>query len=85
MNKKILLWIIYICFLGFFCFSCGESNKAFTTEEYKIIDSLYRVKLKESKGKMDSLCDSVYNAEFPVMVDSIKQVRKKEILDLIGD
>ena len=76
--------MIFIVLSGFFYFSCGDSNKTFTDEENKIIDSLYRVRLKESKAKLDSICDSVYNAEFPVMVDSIKKIRKKEVLDLIA-
>jgi hypothetical protein len=84
MNRKPLFLIIFIVLSGLFSFSCEESNKTFTDEENKIIDSLYRVKLKESKTKMDSICDSVYNAEFPVMVDSIKKIRKKEVLDLIA-
>ena len=83
MNRRSLFWMFFVFILSFFSFSCGESNKTFTEEENKIIDSLYRVRLKGSKAKMDSLCDSVYNAEFPIMVDSIKKVRKKEILDLI--
>ena len=83
MNNRPKLWIIFIFVLSFFSVSCEQSNKTFSEEETRIIDSLYRVKVKESKARMNSICDSVYNAEFPVMVDSIKKVRKKEILDLI--
>ena len=83
MNNRSGLWIIFVFILTLFSISCEQSNKSFSEEETKIIDSLYRVRVKESKAKMDSICDSVYNAEFPVMVDSIKKVRKKEILDLI--
>ena len=64
--------------------SCNSDNKAFTEKEYDIIDSLYNIRKKEYKKTLDSLCDSVYKAEFPIMIDSIKIVRKREILDLIS-
>ena len=69
--------------IGIFLSSCVKTNKTFSDEERKIIDSLYSVKLSKSKTKLDSICDSIYKSEFPVLVDSIKAVRKKEILDLI--
>ncbi len=83
MSRKLVFCTTFICLLSIVLFSCGKNKKAFTDEEKKIVDSLYRIKMKDSKAKLDSVCDSVYNAEFPVMVDSIKKVRKKEILDLI--
>lgn len=65
--------------------SCNEDKKIFTDDEFKTIDSLYNLRKKEIKTRLDTICDSVYNAEYPIMVDSIKSIRKKEILDLIGN
>jgi len=73
-----ILLIVFISSL-----SCTDNKNSYTEEEYKIIDSIYYVRKKEYKTKLDTLCDSIYNKNFPVMVDSIKKIRKKEILDLI--
>ena len=83
MKNKLMFVFLLIDII--FLTSCGDDQKSFTSEEYKIIDSIYRIKKKEYKTTLDTLCDSVYNAEYPIMVDSIKVVRKKEILDLIEE
>ena len=70
-------------FIAVIFFSCQGDEKTFTREENKIIDSLYRIKIKELRPKLDTVCDSVYDLTFPVFVDSIKKVRQKEIIDLI--
>ncbi len=70
-------------FIATIFFSCQEDKKSFTQEENKIIDSLYRIKIKELRPRLDTICDSVYNLKFPVYVDSIKEIRQKEIIDLI--
>ena len=85
MNKKLLLILLSGLFFNVFLSSCGKTDKAFSEDEKKIIDSLYRVKLNKSKSKLDSICDSVYQAQFPIFIDSIKKLRKKEILDLITE
>ncbi len=73
--------IIFLFLIVFI--SCQGEKNTFTEEENKIIDSLYRIRVKELGPRLDSVCDSVYNLKFPIYVDSIKQVRQKEIIDLI--
>jgi len=77
----------YIYILVFFAFllSCGDDKNSFTEEELKTVDSIFIIRKKELTPVLDSLCDSIYKKEFELMVDSIKEVRKKEILDLIKD
>jgi len=82
MNKTLTILVTLMFFVLFS--SCNNVKKDFTEKERMVIDSVYRIKKKELKGRLDSLCDSVYQAEYPVYVDSIKKIRKKEILDLIG-
>lgn len=82
MNKTLTILVALMFFVLFS--SCNNVKKDFTEKERMVIDSVYRIKKKELKGRLDSLCDSVYQAEYPVYVDSIKEIRKKEILDLIG-
>ena len=80
----------YIPFLGFGLFmafifiSCENDKQTFTEKEYKVIDSLYNLKINEYKDTLDTMCDSVYQKVYPQYVDSIKVIRKREILDLIG-
>ncbi len=64
--------------------SCTDDNSSLTEKESNAIDSLYNLRKKEIKSRLDTICDSVYQTEFPNIVDSIKAIRKKEILDLLG-
>ncbi len=83
-RNNTILFIGFILLANAFCFSsCDENDNVLSEKESNIVDSLYRIKKKELKSKLDTICDSVYNAQFPIFVDSIKAVRKKEILDLM--
>ncbi len=77
--------ILKYCFLILFItvLSCTNDKRIFTRDEFNAIDSLYKLELANNKGKLDSLCDSLYQVNYSRMVDSIKVVRKKEILDLL--
>ncbi len=81
--KSSNIFLVFILLSIYSFSSCTKEKNVLTDKEIKIVDSLYRLKKKEIKSKLDTICDSVYNAQFPIYVDSIKAVRKKEILDLI--
>ncbi len=81
--KSSNIFLVFILLSIYSFSSCTKKKNVLTDKEIKIVDSLYRLKKKEIKSKLDTICDSVYNAQFPIYVDSIKAVRKKEILDLI--
>lgn len=81
-NRKVGLIAIIIILLSFI--SCNNDKVEFTEKDNHVIDSIYKLKRKELKGRIDTLCDSVYQVEYPLYIDSIKKIRKKEILDLIG-
>ena len=77
--NRIAIILISIAFFT----SCDNVKKEFSEKERNVIDSIYRIKKKKLKIKLDSLCDSVYKTDYPILIDSIKKIRKEEILDLI--
>ncbi|MEZ4907617.1 MAG: hypothetical protein R2771_08280 [Saprospiraceae bacterium] len=83
MKCKILSIIITSLF--FIITSCDSNHTELDNEERKMADSLYKVRAKENVSYLDSICDSVYNAEYPTMVDSIRILRMKEIDALISE
>jgi len=81
--KAVLFVLIILFFISILACSNEENN--LTDEEFKVADSLFRIKEPELQSKLDSVCDSVYKAQYPKMVDSIKKIRMKEISDLIQE
>lgn len=65
--------------------SCQPAEHSFTTEELKLIDSLYQIKKDTVEIQMKAECDSVFLEVFNEVVDSLKEVRRKEIMDIIGE
>lgn len=76
----ILIFLILISFNG-----CSNEENNLTDEEFRVADSLFRIREPELQTKLDSVCDSVYKVQYPKMVDSIKKIRMKEISDLIEE
>ena len=70
--------------MTFLFISCQNDKKTFTEKEYKVIDSLYNIRINSYADTLETMCDSVYQKVYPQYVDSIKVIRKREILDLIG-
>ena len=56
-----------------------------TPTERRMADSIFRVRSNEIVPRFDSICDSVYNQSYPVIVDSLKKVRQEEIIKLLED
>lgn len=81
--KAVLFVLIILFFISILACSNEENN--LTDEEFRVADSLFRIKEPELQSKLDSVCDSVYKAQYPKMVDSIKKIRMKEISDLIQE
>lgn len=81
--KAVLFVLIILFFISILACSNEENN--LTDEEFRVADSLFRIKEPELQSKLDSVCDSVYKAQYPKMVDSIKKIRMKEISDLIDE
>lgn len=76
----VLLFLFLISFIA-----CSNEENSLTDEEFRVADSLFRIREPELQTKLDSVCDSVYKAQYPKMVDSIKKIRMKEISDLIQE
>ncbi len=82
-NIRIIKYCFLISLICITVSSCTNDKRIFTRDEFNAIDSLYKLELANNKGKLDSLCDSLYQVNYSRMVDSIKVVRKREILDLL--
>jgi hypothetical protein len=80
MKTVFFIFLIFISFYG-----CSNEENNLTDEEFRVADSLFRIREPELQTKLDSVCDSVYKIKYPKMVDSIKKIRMKEISDLIEE
>ncbi len=80
---RAVIYSFLVLFVLSFVTSCVNDNKIFSRDELELIDSLYKLELSTNKEKLDSVCDSIYQSNYVKMVDSIKEVRKREILDLL--
>jgi hypothetical protein len=77
---------LFICFAGMlFLLSCQPVEHTFTSEELKIIDSLYQIKKDTVELEMKKRCDSIFIEKYDAIVDSLKEERRKEILDIIDE
>jgi len=62
-----------------------RNNPDLTPTERRMADSIFRVSSNEALPRLDSICDSVYNASYPIMIDSLKKIRQEEIIRLLED
>lgn len=85
MNYKSIKFFILLLFTIIILFSCENSQRQLTDQELMMVDSIFQIKSRDQDKLLDSLCDSVHNVNYPIMVDSIKKVRQKEIMDLIEE
>jgi len=65
--------------------SCEPAEHNFTAEELKLVDSLYNSQKDSIVALMKEKCDSLFLENYDAIVDSMKEVRKREILDIIGE
>ena len=82
--NRLIPFFSFVLFMTFLFISCENDKNSFTEKEYKVIDSLYNLRINSYADTLDTMCDSVYQKVYPQYVDSIKVIRKREILDLIG-
>ncbi|MFN4253824.1 MAG: hypothetical protein ACK4Q5_02320 [Saprospiraceae bacterium] len=77
MFERVLCVVFCVSCASFF--GCGSADKPLDADTRQTIDSLVAVRTREVRTEMDTLCARNRVAELPRLVDSIKQVRKKEI------
>lgn len=88
-RKKILhLSIKILSFLGLlsllFMSSCVEESKFLTPKERKYADSIILVKTKVLRVELDSVCDADFEKNVSAIVDSLLEVRIKEMKEILG-
>jgi hypothetical protein len=83
MIKRLSILALFICFC-IVPYSFKEPEYSFTEEDLSMIDSLYRYSLDSLERKAQAMCDSIRTKDYDKMVDSLKEVRKKEIFSIIA-
>lgn len=79
MRKKILILLSTFCLL-----SCYEPpREGFSTEERKMIDSIYTSRVIGLTQKADSLCAEYRAKNFDHLVDSVKAEYLSEIKNIM--
>lgn len=81
MNKpfRYVYFIAAILFTVFSVNGCIEEEMEMTTANKVLSDSLVRVQTKLIIKEIDSLCQLTYQDRFELAVDSISEVRLREI------
>jgi hypothetical protein len=74
--------IVVLAIFGFIT-SCGDSDTTLTPEEKFYVDSLYNKESAKLKQTYDSLCVINRDTLLKYAIDSVKQVRLKEIEQLM--
>lgn len=76
--------VAMICFLALLSSSCYEApRQGFSSEERKIIDSLYSEKMRTASSITDSLCASYREQHFDRWTDSIRAEYIAEIKNIM--
>lgn len=78
-----MLYILAIVLLG--VMACQPIEPSFSSEELRVVDSLYQLRKDTVELEMKERCDSIFLEVYDDMVDSLKALRKKEIMDIIGE
>jgi hypothetical protein len=82
--NRVLKLLLLIIFVSGSQFSCKEPEYSFSEEDLVLIDSLYRYSIDSVDKKAQAMCDSIRAKDYSKLVDSLKEVRKKEIFSIIA-
>ena len=69
--------MVLIAALAFY--ACGETQAPLDADTRIKIDSTILAQTTKARQEIDSLCKAAEQTQLPMLVDSIKKVRKKEI------
>lgn len=77
---KYLFLMSYILLVA----SCTETPQvSLSNDDYKLVDSMYNISIKEVRSEMDSICKEKQRVWLKEYIDSIKQQRLLEINNLL--
>lgn len=74
-----LIFALCLPSLAFSLASCGSTDTPLDADTKQLIDSISAIRIRETRIEMDTLCHRRRLAELPRLIDSIKQVRRREI------
>lgn len=80
-NKDIVLAGLLLLFLV----SCQSPEHSFSSEELKTIDSLYNVRKDSVETITKTECESIFLEVYDDIVDSLIDVRRREIFEIIEE
>lgn len=81
---QIFIFSITLIVIGWSTTSCHQDRGQFIASKRKLIDTLYKEKIKLVKIELDSICDKEFDANVNHAVDSILAIRLKDIEELIN-
>lgn len=82
--KKIKTATFRLCIAGgvsILCFACGGGNTPLDADTRAAIDSATTAQINLARVHLDSVCSTEERTQMAHLVDSIKQVRLKEIAE----
>lgn len=59
--------------------ACGTGTTPLDSDTRLRIDSIANAQIARAQVQHDSLCEAAYRTELPLLVDSIKKIRLREI------
>jgi hypothetical protein len=86
--KNFLKYSVVILFFGWALtsgYSCTEEEPTMTKETKELADSLFGMRKELLVKEIDSLCNVTYQERFNKAVDSVSEVRIREIDRLLGN
>ena len=76
MKPKYLLWGFLLLGMG----ACTDPPPpSLNSKDREIIDSLYKLQVKDLKDEADSICDTQHDSLLEMYIDSMMTLRKMEI------
>ncbi|MEM9917394.1 MAG: hypothetical protein AAF990_04825 [Bacteroidota bacterium] len=77
--------LLLLCSLGILLGSgCDKSREQVLASNQSLIDTLSDARIKEVMPELDSLCKSGYKDRLQATTDSILEVRRQKIKELLG-
>lgn len=79
MPMKIRFFTFVLLLAGFGSGGCDQSKVPLDAESRRMVDSLSAAYIGNERRAIDSFCKAQNTTVLPQIIDSIKQVRKKQI------
>lgn len=79
MRLSAFFQLFYAILLTGSLLSCGNQNTPLDADTRILIDSISNAEIAKAQVKQDSLCKAAQITQLPLLIDSIKKIRLREI------